>query len=69
MNPGNSPYTVQAEDHARAVVDQMGRQRQTWGSWWHALQYWVDVTGPSAVIMGPIARCKLYNMMKAREEA
>ena len=36
MNPGTSPYTINAQQHAKAVIDQLGWQKRTWGSWWHA---------------------------------
>ena len=55
MNPGNSDYTIKADEHAKAIVDQLGWQQLTWGHYKHALQYWVDVTGPTAWFMGPLA--------------
>ena len=56
MNPGTGVYSIEASEHAKATIDQLGRQNVTWGSKWHAFQWWVDVTGPFAFFMGPYAR-------------
>ena len=36
MNPGTGPFTVQADDHAKSVMDHLGRYDETWGCWEHA---------------------------------
>ena len=69
MNPGTSAYTVQAPEHARAVFDHLGWHGQTWGSWWHAYQMWIDETGPVCWIMSPYTRYHMAIAFKKRAAA
>ena len=36
--PGHQAFTISADTHGKAVIDQLGWQKQTRGSMWHALQ-------------------------------
>lgn len=55
LNPNPRPFTVEPEQTAKAVIDHLGWHDQTWGSYWHAYQHWLEVTGPVAPIYGPLA--------------
>ena len=68
MNPGTMSYTVQAPEHARAVMDHLGWHDQTWGSWWHAYQMWIEETGPISWIMSPYQRIALKQIMAKRAQ-
>jgi len=39
MNPANFKYTITPETHAKAVVDQLGYEKQTYGAFVHDLEY------------------------------
>ena len=66
MNPGNGAFTVQASEHGKAVIDHLGWHQQTWGSWWHAYQRWLEVEGPFACIYSPYANYLLDKNFRER---
>jgi len=38
MNTGGTPFTIRPVTHAKAVIDQLGWEKETVGHWWHEFQ-------------------------------
>ena len=70
MNPGHLiPFSIQAPDHAKTVIDHLGWHKQTWGSALHYFQFWLDNSSPISPIMRPMAERKLHNRIQSRLDA
>jgi len=39
MNPGRFTFTVRPEQHAKAVIDKLGFETETYGHWTHGLRH------------------------------
>jgi len=59
MNPATGFWSITAAHHSKAVLDHLGWHEETWGSWWHAFQMWLDERGPICWVRGPYTRYTL----------
>lgn len=60
LQPGHQVFTISAQRHGKAVVNQLGYQTQTRGSVWHAIQEY------SAYVPPFVFACELYNIANVR---
>ena len=60
MYPGNYVWSISPEAHAKAVIDQLGWQTETYGSYKHAVKPYVKAIFPLGFISDRIDIARKY---------
>ena len=67
MNSGVYLFSIQPEEHAKAVVEAVGRDEQTWGHYLHGMQSWLFGIPAAARWMNNYDQKKFQNFMEKKK--